>query len=215
MFSKDGTQVAYYDEAHETIRVRSLVDGSAKTFLANDHAFKRVQAFMPDGRALLYGRLDAATKWDIWLLPLDGGAPRAILTTPANETSAQISPDGRLLTYQTDESGPSEACIAPFATPGLKYQVTIGGGAGAFSVDGKRFYYLFVKDPDVVHVADVRTETTLSLGPSKVAFRLPEENGAWDMAHDERRMLRLVPTEKPAPQAATILQHWPSAVRKP
>ena len=214
-FSRDGTQVAYSDEAHETICVRSLVDGSVKSFLANDHAFKRVHAFMPDGRALLYGRLDAATKWDIWLLPLDGGAPRPILTTPANETSAAISPDGRWLAYQSDESGPAEVCIAPLATPGLKYQVSIGGGGGAFSVDGKRFYYGLVKEPDVVRVADIRTEPSLSLGPSTVAFRLPEENGNWDFAHDERRMLRLLATEKPAPQAVTILQHWPSAIHKP
>jgi len=215
VFSKDGARVAYTNEENETIRVRSLVDGSLTTYLENDHAFKRPFAFMPDGKALLYGRLDAATKWDIWLLPLDGGAPRPLLTSPANETSGNISPDGRWLTYQSDESGPAEACIAPLATPGLKYQVTIGGGIGAFSFDGKRFYFGLTREPNLVRVADIRTEPSLSLGPSRVAFHLPEDNGFWDLAHDERRMLRLVSTEKPAPQAVTILQHWSAAVRKP
>jgi len=39
--------------------------------------------------------------------------------------------------------------------------------------------------------------------------------GGCRVAHDERRLLRLVPTEKPAPQAATVLQNWQSAVRTP
>jgi hypothetical protein len=165
---------------------------------------------------LLYGRLDAVTKWDIWLLPLDGGPPRTLLATPANETSGGISSDGRWISYQSDESGPAETCIAPFATPGLKYQVTIGGGGGGFSFDGKRFYYLLTRDPNVIRVADIRSEPSLSLGASRVAFHMPADNNSpWDLAHDEHRMLRLLPTEKATPQAVTILQNWPSAVRRP
>ena len=99
--------------------------------------------------------------------------------------------------------------------PGLKYQVTIGGGQGGFSTDGKRFYFALFKEPTVVRVADVRAEPTFSLGPSRFAFHLPEDNSLFDFAHDEHRLLRLVPTEKPSPQAATILEHWESAVRKP
>jgi len=67
----------------------------------------------------------------------------------------------------------------------------------------------------VVHVAPIRTEPAFSLGPSSIAFRLPTEPGNWDFAHEERLLLRLVPTEKPAPQAATVLQNWESAVRTP
>jgi Tol biopolymer transport system component len=114
-------------------------------FAPCDHAFKNVHGFTPDGRALLYSRLDAATKWDLWLLPPDGGPPKVLLNTPAHETSGDISSDGRWLCYRSDESGPTEQYIAPFATPGLKYQVTIGGGFGGFSFDGKRFYFGLVR----------------------------------------------------------------------
>ncbi len=215
VFSKDGTQVAYVEETTETIRVRSLLDGSVRTFLSDDRAYKRAMNWTPDGRAVLYARLDAVTKWDVWLLPLDGGPPKPCLRTPANEQSGQISPDGRWLKYTSDESGVQEACVAPFMTPGLKYQVTIGGGDGGFSNDGKRFYYIENKEPTVVRVAGIRTEPSFSLGPSSVVFHLPDEPGNRDFAHDERRLLRLEPTEKPAPQAATVLQNWESAARRP
>jgi hypothetical protein len=45
VFSKDGTQVAYVDESNETLRVRSLVDGSLHTYLADDHTYKRAFGF--------------------------------------------------------------------------------------------------------------------------------------------------------------------------
>ena len=214
VWSRDGTRIAYLDGETESIRVRSLVDGSMRVFLADDHAYKRVMNWTPDGTCVIYGRLDPVTKWDLWLLPVDGGPPRPLLRTPANEQGAEVSPDGRWLKYTTDESGVAEACIAPLATPGLRYQVTIGGGDGGFSTDGKRFYFIEGKEPAVVKVAPIRTEPTLSLGPASVAFHLPQEAGNWDFAHDERRLLRLEPTEKPAPQAATLLQNWRGALRK-
>ncbi len=215
VWSLDGTRVAYIETRTQTIRVRSLADGSMHAFLGNDHVFHRVYGFTPDGRALLYGRLDPGTKWDIWLLPLDGGAPKVLLNTPANEQSAAISSDGRWLAYQTDESGTFEVCLAPVATPGLKYQVSIGGGTGGFSYDAKRYYYGQGKDRFAVSVADIRGGTQPSLGPARPAFRIPADIGAFDWAHDEHRLIRLTPTEKPEPQAATILQHWQSAVRSP
>ena len=41
----------------------------------------------------------------LWLLPLDGSEPRAL--TAADRTSAEpaLSPDGRWLAYESDESG--------------------------------------------------------------------------------------------------------------
>jgi hypothetical protein len=138
-----------------------------------------------------------------------------VLCSPANDEFANVSPDGKWLSYLSDESGMSEACVAPFATPGLKYQVTIGGGVGGFSNDGKRYYFGLAKDPTVLRVAAFRVEPTFSLGPSTVAICLPQPTGSWDLTHDEKRLLFLMPTEKPAPQTATVLQNWTAAIRKP
>jgi hypothetical protein len=170
---------------------------------------------MPDGSALLFGRLDPVTKWDIWMLPFDGGSPKPVLRSPANDEFAGVSPDGRWLNYQSDETGVSEACVAPLATPGLKYQVTIGGGGGGFAYDGKRFYAGLAKDHNLIRVAPIRTDPTFSLGPLEPAFHLPEGSANWDLTHDEKRLLVLMPTEKPLPLAATVLQNWRSAIRRP
>src|SRR5439155_2866731 len=77
-WSPDGHQIAYYDDAARTLIVRSLVDGSHRTWLAADRAYKRLDGWSNDGKALLFQRLDAATKWDLWMLPLEGDStPRA------------------------------------------------------------------------------------------------------------------------------------------
>ena len=214
-WSRDGSRIAYMDEMTRTLRVRSLTDGSTKDFLAEDHAFKRLYGWMPGDQGLLYGRLDATTKWDIWMLPLDGGPVKPVLCSPANDEFADVSVDGKWLCYSTDESGVSEACLAPFATPGLKYQVTIGGGGAGFSLDGRRLYFLEAKTPKVYRVATILPGPPVSLGPSSIAIRTPPEVASWDLTHDEKRLLALVPTEKPAPQAVTLLENWTSAIRKP
>jgi len=222
VWSRDGTRIAYLIGRDQSIRVRSLVDGSQQTYLENDPSFKNVDGFTPDGKALLIARLDPATKWDLWLLPLDGGPPRALLNTPANELFGEISGDGRWLGFLSDESGITEVYLAPLTTPGLKYQVTIGGGddpdfglGGFFSDDGKRLYFRQSKEPGVNRVAEIIAEPALSLGPSRIAFRFPNDLERWSTTRDRRRLIRLVSTEKSTPQAVTILQHWESALRKP
>jgi len=56
---------------------------------------------------------------------------------------------------------------------------------------------------------------TFSLGPAALAARFPEDFRQSDPTRDERRFLALTSTERPAPQAATVLQNRRSAIRKP
>jgi Tol biopolymer transport system component len=65
----------------------------------------------------------------IWLLPLVGDRkPRPLLETPHNAGTAVLSPDGRWIAYDSDESGQWEVYVQPY--PGLaeKWQVSTGGG---------------------------------------------------------------------------------------
>jgi serine/threonine protein kinase len=62
-----------------------------------------------DGRFMLYTEVGAQTAGDIWVLPLEGERkPWVWLNTPAFETAATISPDGKWIAYASDESGPWE-----------------------------------------------------------------------------------------------------------
>ena len=78
------------------------------------------------------------------MLPLVGeGKPKPILETPFSQWSARVSPDGRWLAYNSNESGRAEAYIQPFQTPGEKLRLSVNGsGPLSWRGDGKELFYL-------------------------------------------------------------------------
>jgi Tol biopolymer transport system component len=98
----------------------------------------------PDGRLLLYRRIDPKTGYDLWALPLDGDRkPFPVVQTNFDERDAQFSPDGKWIAYQSNESGRFEIYIQPFPGPGSKLQVSTNGGAQVrWGPNGKELFYI-------------------------------------------------------------------------
>jgi Tol biopolymer transport system component len=95
-----------------------------------------------DGRILLYSAADPkTTKSHLWILLVDGERkPAPITQTEFIETQAQFSPDGRWISYTSNESGRNEIYVRPFpASPeqGGKIKVSEGGGTSARRHDGR------------------------------------------------------------------------------
>jgi serine/threonine-protein kinase len=77
-----------------------------------------------DGKLLAYEEGE-----DIWILPLGTrGEPRPFLKTLAAEGAPAISPNGRVIAYQSDESGETEVYLRSFPDGRDKLQVSSGGG---------------------------------------------------------------------------------------
>jgi Tol biopolymer transport system component len=96
-----------------------------------------------DGRYLLFLPLNQKSQRDIWVLPLDGGAPREVIATPADERGARFSPDGRWLAYSSNESGRFEVFVTPFPPTGAKWQISPSGGhQPQWSRDGRELFYI-------------------------------------------------------------------------
>jgi len=132
--------------------------------------------------------------------------PVPYLRTRFNETGGRVSPNGRWLTYQSDESGTVECYVQSFPDPGGKYQVTTRGGVfSAWSRDGKRLRYILSSVPNTVFASDILPGPEFHLGPSRIAIVLPEESVGGSLAHDGRRLFRLLPTGAPAPPTVTVV----------
>ena len=96
-WSPDGTRIAYElnDNSPQIFKVKSLVGDTVGTFLDSDPLFKNFHSWTPDGRSIIYSRLDPETQWDLWVLPLDGDrTPRPFLRTRFNELNGSVSKDG-------------------------------------------------------------------------------------------------------------------------
>jgi serine/threonine-protein kinase len=70
---------------------------------------------------------DPKTGWDVLLVDPEGEA-KPVLDGRFNETSARVSPDGRLVAFVSDETGRNEVYVRTFPEPGGKVQVSIDGG---------------------------------------------------------------------------------------
>jgi Tol biopolymer transport system component len=218
-WSPDGTRIAYSwsNNSPQVVKIKSLVGDTVTTFLESDPLFKRLHGWSPDGQGILYSRLDPATQWDLWVLPLGGDRnPRPYLRTRFNETAGEISPDGRWIAYDSDESGQFEAYVQSFPIPGGKYQVTTGGGTNfGWSRDGKQLYYGLSSDPIHGFQADVQSGSEFRLGPPRVAVTTPKDQRGLLIAHAGRRLLALFPAGKdPTPSITVVLDALPGASRR-
>ena len=81
---------------------------------------------------------------DLSIAPLDTpDAIRPLITTPADEETPRVSPDGKLLAYASDETGQYEVYVRPIASGGGgRIQVSAGGGGEpVWTRDGRGLYY--------------------------------------------------------------------------
>ena len=90
------------------------------------------------------GRRSLAKRQDIHIAPM--GKPddqRVLISTDASELSPRISPNGRWLTYTSNESGTFQVYVVPVPGPGSRVPVSIEQGIEpTWSRDGHTLYYV-------------------------------------------------------------------------
>ncbi len=90
----------------------------------------------PDKKLLAYIATMPGTGDDVMILPVEGdevggwrtGTPTAFVSSPARERAPTFSPDGRWLSYTSNETGHDEVYVRPFPGPGTRVMVSSGGG---------------------------------------------------------------------------------------
>jgi eukaryotic-like serine/threonine-protein kinase len=116
-WSPDGQRVAFNSGGSRGITVRNLNGGKDETLI--DGNGSTVSDWSRDDRWLVYTQNDPKTAADIWLFadpskPPAGRQPQPLIRTPAVESQAQLSPDGRWIAYNSNESGVSQIYLRPF-----------------------------------------------------------------------------------------------------
>ena len=131
------------------------------------------QDWSPDGRYLVYTEVTPEAGSDIWYFQRKGGQSEyekaPFLKTVFDEHSSDVSPDGRFLAYQSNESGSDEIYIQPFPEGGRKLRVSTNGGQQPrWRSDGRELF--FVQGNTLV-AASVTLAPSFSVGYAKRLFQ--------------------------------------------
>ena len=125
---------------------RRSVDGSGNDErLTTGDRQQRTNAVTPNGQYLVLEEQADAGGYDFMLLRLQG-TPRveALLQTPFDERNAEISPDGKWLAYESNESGQFQIYVRPFpnVTDGRSQVSDNGGRSPQWSPDGRELFFV-------------------------------------------------------------------------
>ena len=220
----DGTAI-YFSSSPKGVPdlYRKATNGAgAEEVVLADAVPKIANSVSPDGKHLLYTRVDPATRNDLWVLTLGGGAKpeqRPILQTLFEESSAHFSPDGHWVVYQADESGQPQVYAAPFPGPGGKRQISANGGTKAqWRKDGREIFY--VAPGGELMAAEVAARNgTLEVGKVQQLFDVSgggdvTQGNPYDVSSDGQKFLVLDRGAASAKRPLTLLQNWTAALRK-
>lgn len=112
--------------------------------LAESKGSRYASSFTPDGSRMVFREEAGPAGLDIGVLTLGNAVQSELLIqTPSSELNPEISPDGRWLAYESDQSGQTQIYVCPFpdVKAGLWQISTEGGVEPAWSRDGRELFY--------------------------------------------------------------------------
>lgn len=192
VWSHDGNSVVY--AGIDAIERQSVSGAGRPDRLVSRTGPVLPDAMTPDGVSVVVRHRYGKTGWDLELVSMEGDHKVSpLLNTPFNERLADVSPDGRLIAYQSDESGPDEVYVRPFPrVDDGKWQISQGGGSTpAWARNGRELFYL-APGGRMMSVA-VRTQPTFSWSPAvnlfEGSFASPSDARHFDVTPDGRFLM--------------------------
>lgn len=145
-WSPDGTRIVFFcvRPGLPGALFQKSVSGSGQGEPLDQSMNARPEDWSRDGRYIVGRVLDPQTSLDLWVFPQFGDRkPFPFLRTQFNEEFARLSPNGRWIAYQSDETRRPEVYVQAFPGPGGKWQISTNGGfRPVWSRDGKELFFL-------------------------------------------------------------------------
>jgi dipeptidyl aminopeptidase/acylaminoacyl peptidase len=192
-------------------RVRSDGSGVEEPVVAGP-MMQQEGEFTADGAIVIFRETHPRTRRDIrWRRLGPDTTSTALLTTPYEERSPAISPDGRWLAYASDETGVTEVYVKAFPGPGGRIQVSASGGRQPrWSPRGGELLYRVADSVVAIGVGLGGTEPSFGRRQSVhvgVSSRSNSDHAEWDVSPDGQRFLFARPKLETGTDETTLILH--------
>jgi Tol biopolymer transport system component len=222
VWSPDSLRVAYFhaDPDGEKVLVRSA-DGTGQPEEL-ESPIKLPMDWTRDGRYLILATSLATpkTSMDLWALPLSegkaAGKPVALRETEFIEWHGRVSPDGRWLAYESNDTRRPEVYVVSFPSLNGHWQVSVDGGHyPVWSRDGRELY--FVGLDSKMMAVEIKPGPQFEAGVPKPLFdvrlRISIYFPSYDVSADGRFLIA-TRAEQSATVPMTVLLNWQAALKK-
>ncbi|HET9385674.1 MAG TPA: protein kinase, partial [Gemmatimonadales bacterium] len=220
VWSPDGKYVGYTMERgtgkHDLYR-RLANGGGDDELVFTSERNKVLTDWTADGRFLIFDET-TDTASDLGYVAVSGDRKGiSYLKTPFNEQNGHVSPDGRWIAYQSDESGRYEVYVRPFPDAqggGGKWQISNEGGSDPrWSRDGKELFY-FAGDDTLSSTTVVGDSSGFRRMQTEPLFRVTRTANRtnYSMTPDGRRFLVNTLVQSANDATITVVLNWTQAL---
>ena len=159
------------------------------------------------------------------MLPLSGDRkPFPFLQTESSEAAGQLSPDGRLMAYISDESSQFEVYVRSFPSGEGQRLVSSNGGIGpCWRRDGKELFY-YAPDGKLMAVEvksgppDGRQDASFEVGPPRALFGFRSGSlvpfPPYTVSADGQRFLLNTIVDESGGAPLTVVVNWTEGLKK-
>jgi hypothetical protein len=202
-----GSRVAYQNGNWDVMSISA--DGGTPEVLVRGSMPEYTPGWSRDGRYFLFGRFTEGTTADIWMLETGAKEPRPVVNSRFLEGDPTLSPDGRYIAYDSDETGQREIFVRSFPEGNGRTQVSFRGGRyPRWSPKGDEIFFV---EGRTLMAARVRAQPAFSADAPERLFDLEER--AADLriydALDSQRFIVVRTLRRPR-DGVVITQNWAS-----
>jgi Tol biopolymer transport system component len=222
VWSPDG-QTVYFVNSRDLSVLRKAVSGdSDPTKIFSDNLSHGLCAVTPDGQLLAIAS-QIPRDFRIDLLPLQAApVPVTFLGGDSNFREAVFSPDGKWVSYMSDQTGRYELYVTTYPDHKGKWQITKEGlSTGGWLKSPNQLAYvggdskLYIVDV-AIHGADLEVLKTRNAFGGRQLPALPQfMNIANAITKDGKRLLFPKPMQDNKQNLLTLLTNWSADLKKP
>jgi Tol biopolymer transport system component len=201
--------------AGSAVWIQPVSGSGSKETLLESTSFS-VNEWSADGVYLVGSIQETETGHDVAYIDLSASPPelRVFVATRFSETSPSLSPNGKWLAYESNETGRTEVFLSDFPGAGRKWQISDSGGRyPQWTTDGRELW--FGAGAAIYAIAIQGEGTSAEIGTPRLVLDLApfeDRNIAGGITFEGERVLALKFAGDSLPEPLRLIRNWRAAL---